>query len=140
MRMCCNNQLRGLGKRRMSTLWYSKEHEYVRKVGNNEYYIGITKYASENLGDIVYAEVNAEPGDNIVKEENYGMIESVKSSSDLVMPLDATVIEVNEEALTDFDQITENPEETWLCKVEFDNQLQLDTLMTREEYDEYISD
>ena len=75
-------------------LYYSESHEYVRVEGNIGY-IGITDYAQEQLGNVVYVDM-PEEGDEVIATEDFGAVESVKAASDLISPVSGTVLEVNE--------------------------------------------
>lgn len=119
------------------TVFFTKHHEYVKRASKTTYYVGITQFAADALGDIVYVDMTLEPGDTVVEGETYGQIESVKSSSDLIMPLDSTIVSVNHTALEDFEQLSTSPEETWICEVELANHHKIVSLMTDDEYENY---
>ncbi len=116
-------------------LYYTESHEYVRVEG--EYgYVGITDYAQQQLGNIVYVDM-PEPDDEVVAGEEFGAVESVKAASDLNSPVTGTVEEVNE-ALEDApDLINKDPYGTWIMKVKLDDASELDTLLSAEAYDKY---
>ena len=119
-------------------LKYSKEHEWVLVEGNNAT-IGITEYAQEELGDVVYVEL-PEVGEKVVKDDPFGAVESVKAVSDVYAPVSGTVIEVN-------DVLPENPEtinddpygDGWMIRVELADKDDLKDLMDAEEYAEYVA-
>jgi glycine cleavage system H protein len=119
------------------TLKYSKEHEWVLVEGNIAT-IGITEFAQEELGDIVYVEL-PEVGEKVVKDDPFGAVESVKAVSDVYAPVSGTVIEAN-------DTLPDNPEtinddaygDGWMIRVEMSDMDDLKDLMTAEEYAEYI--
>src|SRR5690606_13285732 len=119
-------------------LYYSNDHEWV-KVEGDEAYIGISDYAQEHLGDIVYVEL-PEIDDEIEKEEAFSAVESVKAASDVYMPVDGKVIEVNEELLDNPELINSDAFESWIIKIELTDKSQLDVLMSSEEYEEFISE
>jgi glycine cleavage system H protein len=118
-------------------LKYSKEHEWVLVEGNIAT-IGITEFAQEELGDIVYVEL-PEVGEKVVKDDPFGAVESVKAVSDVYAPVSGTVIEAN-------DMLPDNPEtinddaygDGWMIRVEMSDMDDLKDLMTAEEYAEYI--
>ncbi len=116
-------------------LYYTESHEYVRVEG--EYgYVGITDYAQQQLGNIVYVDM-PEPDDEVTAGEEFGAVESVKAASDLNSPVTGTVEEVNE-ALEDApDLINKDPYGTWIMKVKLDDASELDTLLSAEAYDKY---
>jgi len=97
-------------------LKYSETHEYVRMDGQIAT-IGISAYAVDQLGDIVFMEL-PEVGDSIEKEKSFGTIESVKAVEDLKAPVNGTVIERNEDILDEHEKLSEDPYiEGWLLKV-----------------------
>ena len=118
-------------------LKYTKEHEWVL-VEDRIATIGITEYAQQELGDIVYVEL-PEVGEKIVKDDPFGAVESVKAVSDLYAPVSGTVIEVN-------DTLPDSPEtinddaygDGWMIKVEMSDADDLKDLMSAEEYAEYV--
>ena len=118
-------------------MFFTKDHEYLKRASQSTYYLGITQFAADALGDIVYVDMTLEPGDTVTEGETYGQIESVKSSSDLIMPLDATIVSVNQNAIEDFEKLSNEPEETWICEVELGNPQKIASLMTEEEYETY---
>ena len=118
-------------------LKYSKEHEWVLVEGDDSGIIGISDFAQNELGDVVYVEV-PEVGEKISKDDPFGAVESVKAVSDLYAPVSGTVTEVND-ALPDTPElINEDPYgEGWIIKVTMSDPDELDDLMTPEEYTEY---
>ncbi len=119
-------------------LYYTKDHEWV-KVEGNEGYIGLTDYAQDQLGDIVYVEL-PEVDDEFEKEEVFSAVESVKAASDVFMPVDGKILEVNEALLDEPGLLNEDPYENWIVKIEITDKSQLDELMTSEEYEKYLEE
>ena len=118
-------------------LKYTKEHEWVR-VEDDIFIIGITDYAQDALGEIVYIELPSE-GDEITRGEPFGAVESTKSVSDLYAPISGEVIEVNEALLDSPEAINEDPYgEGWMVKVKPYDPSELDDLMDNDEYTEFI--
>ncbi len=116
-------------------LYYSKDHEWVRIEGDKAY-IGITDYAQNSLGSIVYVEA-PKMGKSISAGEVMGVVESVKAASDIFSPLSGTVIEANE-ALTDNPElINESPYENHLAVLKFENPDELKTLLDQAQYEDY---
>lgn len=97
-------------------LYYSESHEYVRVEGNIGY-VGITDYAQQALGNIVYVDL-PEVDDEIEAGDDFGAVESVKAASDLESPVSGTVVEVNEELEDTPEKINEDAFETWIMKLE----------------------
>ena len=118
-------------------LKYTKEHEWASIEGNSVT-VGITDYAQDALGEIVYIELPGE-GDEVTKGEPFGAVESTKSVSDLYAPVSGEVIGVNEMLLDSPEVINEDPYgEGWMIKVRMYDPAELDDLMNAEEYAEYI--
>jgi glycine cleavage system H protein len=114
-------------------LRYADTHEYVRLDGEIAT-IGITEYAIDQLGDIVFLEL-AEIGDATSKGENFGTIESVKAVEDLKSPVTGTVVERNEALINSPDQIVDDPYgEGWLLKVRVNDPGEVEDGMTASEY------
>ena len=118
-------------------LRYSKEHEWVRAeddVGT----VGITDYAQDQLGDIVYLDLPA-AGATVSQSDKIGEIESVKAVSDLYSPVTGEVVEVNQEAVDEPELINSEPYgRGWLIKMRLGNADDLDALLSAEAYDELI--
>lgn len=120
-------------------LRYTKEHEWCRLEGTIAV-IGVTDHAQERLGDIVYLELPKE-GDEVRKDEAFGVIESVKAVSDLFSPVDGKVIEVNDPLLDSPGIVNEDPyEEGWMIKVQVTDPSDLDDLMSAEDYIDYVAE
>ncbi len=116
---------------------YTKEHEWV-KVDDELAAVGITDYAQEQLGDIVYVEL-PQPGDVLTQFESFGVIESVKAASDLYAPISGEVVAVNEELVDRPELVNEDPYEGgWMLKVQPEDGSQMDDLMTAGEYEAHL--
>jgi glycine cleavage system H protein len=116
---------------------YTKEHEWVRIDGETAV-VGITDFAQDQLGDVVYVDL-PKVGDRVEMMQPFGVIESVKTASDLYAPVSGTVVEVNGD-LTDAPQsVNDAPYEGgWLIKVKPDNPSEIDGLMSAEQYGELV--
>lgn len=114
-------------------LYFSKNHLWL-KTDRNTAEIGLTDYAAEKLGNIVFVNL-PDVGEGLSAGERFGDVESVKTVSDLISPVDGEVIEVNEALLDEPEIISENPSEVWLIKARVENIP--DGLMTAEEYDSF---
>jgi glycine cleavage system H protein len=120
-------------------LKYTKEHEWLLVEGATAT-VGITDYAQDRLGDVVYVEMPA-VGDKVSKEDAFGVIESVKAVSDVYAPVTGKVLEVNDDLPDNPNMINEDPYgDGWLIKVEIADPEELKDLMTAEEYQEYIAE
>jgi glycine cleavage system H protein len=114
-------------------LKYQDSHEYARLDGDVAT-IGITAFAVDQLGDIVFLEL-PEVGDALTRGEAFGTVESVKAVEDLVAPVSGTVIERNDPLLDTPEQLSEDPYgEAWMLKVRVGNASELDDAMTADEY------
>ena len=114
-------------------LYYSESHEYVRVEGNIGY-IGITDYAQEQLGNVVYVDM-PEEGDEVTATEDFGAVESVKAASDLISPVSGTVLEVNEALEEQPELINQDAFANWIIKVEMSDPSELENLMDAATYD-----
>jgi glycine cleavage system H protein len=123
----------------MSNLLYSKDHEWVLSLEGNRVRIGISDYAQNSLGDIVFVE-NPEEGDDVTASETMGSIESVKAVSDLISPVSGSVVLVNEELEDSPQLINEKPYEAWLIEVELSNPDELNSLLKEDEYKAFINE
>ena len=110
-------------------LYYSESHEFVRVEG--EYgYIGITDYAQNALGNVVYVDM-PEVDDEIEAGEDFGAVESVKAASDLISPVSGTVVEINENLEDTPELVNKDAYENWIIKVELTNKEELNELMEK---------
>lgn len=116
----------------MSKTYYSKTHEYVTVDGNFGF-IGISDYAQNALGNVVYVDM-PEVDDEFEAGEEFGAVESVKAASDLFMPIGGTVVEVNENLVDNPRLINEDAIANWIIKIEIADPAQLDELMDEEAY------
>lgn len=118
-------------------LYYSESHEYV-KVEGDEAYVGITDYAQESLGNIVYVDM-PEVDDEFAAEDDFGAVESVKAASDLVSPVSGTVVEVNEALEDQPELINQDAFGNWIMKVKLSDKSELDFLMDAKAYEEFCA-
>ncbi len=119
-------------------LKYSKTDEWVRVEGDQAV-IGITDYAQDQLGDIVYVELPWESGQQIALEEKFGDIESVKATSELVSPIAGEIVKANDELKEHPEYINDDPyDKGWMLVVKLANTAQLDGLMSAEQYLNYL--
>ena len=119
------------------SLKYTKDHEWI-KVERDKAVIGITDYAQNELGDIVFIEVETE-GETLDKEETFGTIEAVKTVSDLFMPLGGEVLEFNEALEQSPETVNSDPYgDGWIIKIKITDQSELDELLDATAYKELI--
>ena len=113
-------------------LYYSESHEYVRVEGDFGF-IGITDYAQNALGNVVYVDM-PDVDDEVEAGEEFGAVESVKAASDLYSPVSGTVVEVNEALEDQPELINQDAFENWIIKVELSDKSELDALMNAADY------
>lgn len=116
-------------------LRYSEDHEWV-KVEGNVAVIGISDFAQKELGDITYADL-PEVDDEVAAGEEFGALESVKASSELLAPVSGKVVEVNPDLEDAPEKINEDAYEAWIIKVEMSDPAQVEALMDAEAYKAY---
>jgi glycine cleavage system H protein len=117
---------------------YTREHEWIDLDGNIGT-IGITDYAQNSLGDIVYVDV-PKIGDPVTANSTFGSVESVKAVSDLYSPVTGTVTATNDALKSSPDKINEAPHETWIIKVELTDPSEFDKLLDAAAYEKFISE
>ena len=116
-------------------LYYSESHEYVRVEGNYGF-IGITDYAQQALGNVVYVDM-PEVDDEVTAGEEFGAVESVKAASDLISPVSGTVVEINDTLEDKPELVNEDAYENWIIKVEISDKTELVNLMDAKAYGEF---
>jgi len=119
-------------------LKYTKEHEWIKVDGSNAT-VGITDYAQESLGDIVFVEL-PKPGSEITAGKTLGTVESVKAVSDLFAPATGTVTEVNGELATAPEKINKDANHTWMIKLRLKNPAELNNLLSAEDYEKFVKE
>jgi glycine cleavage system H protein len=117
---------------------YTREHEWIDLDGTIGT-IGITDYAQNSLGDIVYVDV-PKVGDPVTANATFGSVESVKAVSDLYSPVTGKVTATNDALKTSPDKINEAPHETWIIKVELTDPAEFDKLLDAAAYEKFISE
>ena len=123
----------------MSDVKYSKEHEWI-KLEDDIATIGITKHATEMLGDIVFTEL-PEKGTNVEKDGTAGVVESTKAASDVYTPVSGEVIDTNQTIVDDPSKINQDPENSaWFFKLKIKDKSEMDSLMNKEDYDKFAKE
>ncbi len=117
---------------------YTKEHEWIKADGKNAT-VGITNYAQESLGDIVFVEL-PKVGSEIVAGKTFGSVESVKAVSDLYAPASGVVAEVNNELATAPEKINKDAHSAWLIKITLKNPAELNSLLSAQDYEKFVSE
>ena len=119
-------------------MYYSDEHEWVLIETDNTVLIGITKFASDNLGDIVFIEL-PEAGSDVTQFEQFGEIESVKAVSELYSPVSGNITKINESAVQNPEILSDSPyEECWLIQVKLKDKAELENLMNLQDYESFL--
>lgn len=121
----------------LKDLLYSKDHEWVKKLNDEEVLVGITDFAAKELGSIVFVDL-PEVGDTVEFDSEFGAVESVKAASDLLSPISGEVIEMNEDLVGEPELVNEDPYGAWFIKVKMTNPEELDELLSAEEYEAFI--
>ena len=116
-----------------STLKYSQKHTWV-KIDGDVAYIGITDFAQEQLGEILFVEM-PEVGDEISKDADFGVVESSKVASDLIAPISGEVLEINEKLEDEPEYINENAYDAWIVKVKISDESELEELLDSTNYE-----
>ena len=121
-----------------SELRYSKEHEWLRRESDGLAVIGITEFAAESLGDVVFVELPP-AGTDFRQAEKMGEVESVKAVSDLYTPVSGRVVERNDELVERPELVNESPyDEGWMLRVEMEDPVEFDGLLTSEQYEAFL--
>jgi glycine cleavage system H protein len=117
---------------------YTKEHEWIKVDGQNAT-IGITNYAQESLGDIVFVEL-PKPGAELTAGKTFGSVESVKAVSDLYAPASGTVTEVNGELATSPEKINKDAHGSWMLKMTLKDPADLNSLLSAADYEKFVAE
>ena len=119
-------------------LKYSKEHEWVRSESDSVVVMGITEFAQDSLGDVVFVEIPDEDAE-LTQGEKMGEIESVKAVSDLYSPVSGKVIKRNESLIDNPELVNEGPfEQGWMLKLEIKDASELDNLLSADDYNSFL--
>lgn len=122
----------------MSELFFTKKHEWV-KVDGEHATIGISDYAQEQLGDIVFIEL-PDVDEDFEQGDDFGVVESVKAASDIYMPISGKVVEINEELEDAPELVNEDAMANWMIKVEITDKAELEDLLSEDQYKDFIEE
>ena len=123
----------------MSEKKFSKKHEWVSLEGDIAT-VGITKHATEMLGDIVFVEVPGK-GKKVEQNSQAAVVESTKAASDVFSPVSGEILEANEAIVNDPSSVNADPENNgWFFKIKIANKSELDSLMTKADYDKFVAE
>jgi glycine cleavage system H protein len=117
---------------------YTKEHEWIKADGTKAT-VGITSYAQESLGDIVFVDL-PKPGAEITSCKTFGSVESVKAVSDLYAPVSGTVTEVNGELATAPEKINKDAHSSWMIKITLKDPAELNGLLSAADYEKFVAE
>jgi glycine cleavage system H protein len=122
-----------------SELKYTKDHEWLRNNGDGTATIGVTEFAQSELGDIVFVEIN-EMGSIVNKDEIFGTVEAVKTVSELFMPINAELLEINDQLESNPELVNQDPYgDGWMVKIKILDESQIDDLLDADGYQEIIA-
>ncbi|MDC0127527.1 glycine cleavage system protein H [Methylophilaceae bacterium] len=116
----------------IDNLFYTKEHIWIKPYQEEEYFLGITNFAQDLLGDIVYVDLVL--GEKFNLGSSIGSIESVKTASDIIAPANGEIILINSDIVSNPEKINTNPHEVWLCRISLNNVIDKKNYLTKEEY------
>ena len=122
-----------------NNLQYATSHEWAQLEDDNVVRVGITDFAQQELGDLVYIDL-PKVGRKVTEKEQCAVVESVKTASDLFSPIAGEIIAVNEAAADDPEQVNKHPYQTWLFCIKADNVADLDALLSAEAYQQLIDE
>jgi glycine cleavage system H protein len=117
---------------------YTREHEWIQVNGNSAA-VGITDYAQQSLGDIVFVEA-PKVGAELTAGKTFGTVESVKAVSDLFAPASGTVTEVNGELATAPEKVNSDAHASWMVRITLKNPSELDALLSAADYEKYVAE
>ena len=118
---------------------FTRDHEWVNLADDGTATVGISKYAADQLGDVVFVEV-PQVGKTLSKGEGFAVVESVKAASDVYAPLDGEVVEANDALSSQPETVHADPEGSgWFAKIRVANPGAVDELMTKDAYDQYVA-
>ncbi|HEY5655557.1 MAG TPA: glycine cleavage system protein GcvH [Woeseiaceae bacterium] len=121
-------------------LYYTKEHEWLRREDDGSYTVGITEYAAAALGDLVYVEL-PEVGQELGEGDEMAVVESVKAASDVYAPLAGNVTEVNEQLADDPEKINSDPYgDGWIVRMEASDDVNLEDMMSPDDYQAFLDE
>jgi len=119
-----------------SNLLFTKEHVWIKEHEKNKYYLGVSNFAQETLGDIVFIDVKNDT--EVSKNNALGVIDSVKTASDIICPQDGVIISINDNLTSNPELINEKPHETWICEIEFSEEVASKNYLSLAEYEDLV--
>jgi|TARA_B110000503_G_C7155251_1_gene417016 glycine cleavage system H protein len=132
------NKLKAKLMRTINELKFSQDHVWLAHIESNKYHLGITDFAQDLLGDIVFVDIKLNVA--IPPNSPLGIIESVKTASDIVSPANIKVIGLNPLIEKSPETINDKPYETWICEITLDSDVEIDNLLNYEHYLDLIKE
>jgi glycine cleavage system H protein len=123
----------------MAEIKYTTEHEWLKIEGGNVAVIGITEFAQDALGDLVYVEL-PQVGRKVSKGEDFAVVESVKTAAEVYSPVSGEIVAVNDNLSGDPELIKKSQEDGWIAKIKITDPDELKGLMDRSAYDKFLSE
>jgi|TARA_B110000971_G_scaffold197498_1_gene213407 glycine cleavage system H protein len=121
----------------LEELFYTNEHVWLKYIDNNKYRLGITYFAQDLLGDIVFIDINA--SEEIFANRPMGIIESVKTASDIIAPVDGKILNINQDLTKAPELLNDKPHETWICEILINDIFNKNDFLRKAEYLEIIN-
>ncbi|KXW55942.1 MAG: glycine cleavage system protein GcvH [Betaproteobacteria bacterium] len=116
---------------------YSETHQWISPIDNDVFYVGITDFAQQQLGDVMFMDL-PKVGTQVKQNESCATVESVKSASDVYAPVSGTIIEINNQLADKLESINQDPYGSWLFKIQCSNMADFEQLLTEEAYQKLI--
>lgn len=123
----------------MAELKYTSEHEWLKVEGGDVAVVGITEYAQDALGDLVFVEL-PEVGRAVKKGEHFAVVESVKTAAEVYSPVEGEIVAINDNLSGDPELIKKSMDDGWIAKIKMKDPKQISSLMDRKAYDEFLKD
>ena len=123
----------------MSDMKYTKDHEWIKIVDGNVAVIGITEFAQDALGDLVFVEL-PEMGASVSKGDDFAVVESVKTAAEVYTPVTGEVVAINDNLEGDAELIKKSIEEGWIAKIKMTDESEIADLMDRAAYDKFLAE
>jgi glycine cleavage system H protein len=121
----------------LEELFYTKDHVWLKYIEDNRYQLGITYFAQDLLGDIVFIDIKSD--EKIFTNQPMGIIESVKTASDIIAPVDGEISNINQDLIQNPELINDKPHETWICEIIINDIFNKNIFLNKEEYLQQIN-
>tara|TARA_B100000767_G_scaffold143064_1_gene135117 strand:- start:135 stop:512 length:378 start_codon:yes stop_codon:yes gene_type:complete len=121
----------------LEELFYTKDHVWLKYIEDNRYQLGITYFAQDLLGDIVFIDIKSD--EKIFTNQPMGIIESVKTASDIIAPVDGKISNINQDLTKNPELVNDKPHETWICEIIINDTFNKNSFLNKEEYLEQIN-